>query len=499
MKKIILFGVIAVLALTSCDSFLDINQDPNSPTADKLTSSILFPGVEMNLASSYGNYLRITGGYFAQHYAHDFGTSNYVDYSQFIMSATRSSSTYTQLNTRVLYNLETIRTLASKESDWGTYLAATTLRAFTYQALVDAYGEAPYTEALKSLNNSTPHYDDGQTIYDGILEELNVALSKVTSNSKVCTNFLFGTTTVEEWVEFANALKLRILMRESNVKNVQAELANLIAENNFPTKDISFDDCWKDEPGKASPYYQEEYASYFGSTQVNVVANIAFMQTMLSSSDTARVAYAFETNKKGEYTGGVSGTNFSLSTKYKADYFCRPVFKYDMPVFLITVAETEFFLAEYFARYGTAVEAENHYKEAIKASFATVGGTDEQAAGIYNTYYPYDNANYKRLIGIQKWVALGCVNNFEAWCELRRLGYPAFGTVTGDNLTNEKDSYTPTLYVPGTLYTPIKVNSELGSNKLLQRFKYAEASTSRNSNAPATKTGDVPVFWVVNN
>jgi hypothetical protein len=36
-----------------------------------------------------------------------------------------------------LKNLETIRTLAKDKEEWGTYLAATTLRAFGVQALVD--------------------------------------------------------------------------------------------------------------------------------------------------------------------------------------------------------------------------------------------------------------------------------------------------------------------------------------------------------------------------
>jgi hypothetical protein len=409
------------------------------------------------------------------------------------MSATRSSSTYTQLNVRVLNNLEEVRTYASENEEWGTYLAATTLRAFTYQTLVDTYGEVPYTEAL-DINNLAPHFDDGQTIYDGILAELDDALAKATPSSTVCKNFLFGGSTADEWIKFTNALKFKILMRESNVKDVRAEIAALINENNFPAEDVSFDDCWADESGKASPFYQEEYATYFGSNQVNVVANISLMSTMVNSDD-ARLSYAFETNKAGNYTGGISGTNFTNSS-YTADYWCRPVFKYDMPVFLITTSEIEFFKAEYYARYGSAGDAETHYKAAIDASFATCGVAG--ASDIYTTHYPYDNANYKRCIGIQKWIALGCVNNFEAWCELRRLGYPAFGTVTGDNLYNTTTHvYSPNLYVDGTLYTPIDYNTRLGANKVLQRFPYAESSTTRNSNAPATKEDYEPVFWAV--
>ena len=258
MKKMILMGLVIVLGLTSCEKFLDINYDPNSPTVENITVDMIMPGVEMSLAADYGDFLRITGGYFAQQYAQSFGTSNYLDYSKFNMSATRGSTTYTQLITKVLNNIKTMLELSAANEEWGTYLAATTLRVFTYQVLVDAFGEVPYTEALDKTNLS-PKYDDGQTLYNGILAELNNALSKASAADLVCTNFLFGTNTAAPWIKFANALKLRILMRMSNVVDVQSQVAALIAENNFPTEDVAYNDCWTDELGKASPFYQEEY------------------------------------------------------------------------------------------------------------------------------------------------------------------------------------------------------------------------------------------------
>ncbi len=275
MKKIIFLVTIIILGMTSCEDYLGINQDPNAPSEGNITPSIILPGAEMNLAASYGDFMRIVGGYFAQQYAQDFGTSNYLDYSRFNMSAVRSSGSYSQLFTRTLKNLEIIRKQAEGTEEWGTYLAATTLRVFTYQVLVDAYGELPYTEALDKANLS-PEYDDGKTIYDGILNELNVALENVSASDVVCTIFLFGTSTAGEWIQFANALKLKLLMRMSNIEDVQSQLAALIQENNFPASDVAYDDIWADEPGKANPFYQEEYATYFGSTQVNVVANLAF-------------------------------------------------------------------------------------------------------------------------------------------------------------------------------------------------------------------------------
>ena len=53
MKKLFLIATIAMgLVTTSCDSYLDINQNPNSPQESDMTPSILMPAAEMSLNCS---------------------------------------------------------------------------------------------------------------------------------------------------------------------------------------------------------------------------------------------------------------------------------------------------------------------------------------------------------------------------------------------------------------------------------------------------------------
>lgn len=501
MKKFAIISTIVLgLATASCDSYLDINQDPNSPSESMMTPDIMLPAAEMNLVGSYGDFARIAGGYFAQYYVQTFGTSNYLDFSQFTMSATRSSGFYTQMNSRSLKNLNTIRSMAKASEEWGTYLAATTLWAYAYQVLVDAYGEVPFSEAF-DVSISSPHYDKGADVYAGILKELDEALAKANPNDQVATNFLFKGQNAAKWIKFAKALKLKILSRESGVASVDSQIAALVQENDFPTSDVAYAGCWSNESGAMSPFYAEEFATNWGSTQINVVANVAIIGTMQQKDANGDVVYSdprlpafFSTNGAGEYTGGISGSNFSTSDNFKSAYWCRPVASYDMPVYLLTVAETEFFIAEYYAKAGNAAEAEAHYNAAIEASCATAG---VGGAAAVMAQFPYDAANYKQSIGVQKWISLAGVNTFEGWCEARRLDYPAFGNVTGLQLYNNSsdDSYKPELYVPGTLYTPIKVDDKVGSNHLLERWIYAESSSSRNGNSPEFPGYTTPVFW----
>lgn len=502
MKKLAIISTIILgLAATSCDSYMDINQDPNSPTESNMTPSIMMPAAEMGIAATYGNLLRIPAGYFTQHFAHQFGTSNYVDYSQFTMSPVRSGSAYSQLYRVGLKNLLTIRNLAEKNEEWGTYLAATTLRCFALQALVDCYGSIPYTEAL-DISNPTPHYDEGEVVYAGLIEELNGALAKASATDPVATNFLFPGQNAANWIKFANALKLKILSRISGVQSVDSQIGAIISEGNLPTADVAYTGCWSNETGQMNPYYSEEFASSFGSTQINVIANIAIIGTMQQKDAEGNIVYSdprlpafFEKNGSGNFTGGVSGTNFSTSASYKTTYWCRPVASYDMPVYMITLSEIEFFISEYYARTGNSSAAAEHYAAAVAASFATAGVS---GAADYVKQFPYDQSNYKKCLGIAKWVALAGTNDFESWCELRRLRYPTFGTVSGTDIYNVgNDTYKPELYQAGTLYTPIQVDGNIGNNNIIERWPFPSTSTASNSNAPSFSNSDYlkKMFW----
>ena len=82
------------------------------------------------------------------------------------------------------------------------------------------------------------------------------------------------------------------------------------------------------------------------------------------------------------------------------------------------------------------------------------------------------------------------------WCEIRRLGYPAFGGKKADDIYSRgSDSLDPTVLEPGDLYTPYQVNSEVGANQLVQRFPYAESSKLYNSSYPGEQPLTKKVFW----
>ena len=492
MKKYILIAAAAVsmFSLVSCKDWLDINYSPNSPSADMVNNDMIFPAAEMALSARYGDFMRFMGGYLSEHYTQFFGTGNYLSYSKFTVSSSAVNATHSNLHICIA-NATQVRDNAAEAGEWGTYLAATTIRVFAFQALVDAFGEVPYTEAHLGGENLHPKFDDGATVYAGLVAELDEALSKAKSDNAVVTNFLFANQPAGSWIKFANALKFKILMRERGKVNVDSELTALVNKNDFPTSDVAWSGIWADESGKANPFYQEEFATYFGSTQINVGLNVALYRTMSACND-GRLNSFFSPNEGGQYWGSISGYNMSTSKNYKSAAFCRPNMKYDSPVYLITLSEIDFFLSEYYRKVANdPAKAKQYYEAGIRDSFASAGAAGADAV---IEAWPYDGTD--KSLGIQKWVALSGTNNFEAWCELRRLKYPQMGNLAAKDIYDfGADALDETVLTPGELYTPYQVDSEVGEKTVLQRFPYAQSALDYNKNCPDLKKNTVPVFW----
>ena len=56
------------------------------------------------------------------------------------------------------------------------------LTVYSYQNLVDIFGDVPYTEAL-DINNIAPKYDDAATIYADLITRIDAALAKLDNSA----------------------------------------------------------------------------------------------------------------------------------------------------------------------------------------------------------------------------------------------------------------------------------------------------------------------------
>lgn len=121
----------------------------------------------------------------------------------------------------------------------------------------------------------------------------------------------------------------------------------------------------------------------------------------------------------GLQVGDASNLGFSKTSK-PGSYFTAP----QAPAVIISYAEVLFYRAEAAARGFTNENAADLYLQAVEASLKQYNISDEAIADY--TAQPsvqYDESNFKRSIGNQKWIAL-FGQGLEAFAEWRRLDYP---------------------------------------------------------------------------
>lgn len=485
MKKI-LYLIASICLLSSCDSYLDVNEDPNYPT--EVPNSLLIPSAENFLSARLGENIFNFTGFFAQYWDQAVEANQYNDEAEYNILQPFFNASYRNLYAGALEDLEVVKKQATTDEAWGDYLVATVLRAYTYQVLVDLMDQAPYSEALQGNANSMPKWDNGKDIYAGLIVELDEALAKATPESVVSTDLVLKSD-INQWIAFGNAMKLKLYMRSSNVQDNGTKIMALINAGTITfAKDIKMD-VYKDEAEKRNPWFECNWSGSGLGTDNNI-ASLPIISYLVSTGD-PRIEVLFDKSlNNSDYKGLVPGSKTKMPAGVKTKDYSFPVMTAKSPVYFYTLSELNFFIAEAQLRFGSDAAAKTAYEAAITANF-DLHGVDGADAFIAKSVISWTNATTTeaklKLIGMQKWVSLCMVNHYEAWSEARRLDYPSFSTKkAGDILADES------IYTPGELIAPM-VNYLNG--EVVRRVPFPEVAVTLNSKTPAQKTVSTRVWW----
>ena len=493
MKKLIYIIVaIATFAATGCEDWLDINESPNNPA--EVPAELVLPSAQTGLATRLGGNMFNWAGFFAQYWCQAVEANQYNAIDEYTIQNEFFNRDYNVIFSDALVDMENVRKQAEANEDWGNYLAATVLRAYTFQVLVDLMDQVPYSEALQGAETPMPEWDDGKSVYQGLIQELDGALSQITSNSSIYSSDLIfneeasASAQMNQWIGFANALKLKLYMRASyESSDYDQDIVDLIAEDNFFSGDVTFD-VFTDQAKKRNPWYE---TNTIGLGTVNNIATYPIITYLRSKSDPRLSGLYMQAPNVNDYAGNMPG--WKSRPNALTDDFSRPIITPAQPVYLYTQSELQLFIAEAELRFNNddaAVQAA--YEAAIDANLK-LHGLSVAGSDLYGAGQPYEwnsgvsAENKLEQIMLQKWVCLCMVNHVEAWSEIRRTGYPAISPAEGEDIADD-----PGLYTPGSLIIPV-VNA-LGDN-LIQRLPFPEDATTLNDNAPDQVGNTTKIWW----
>ena len=328
------------------------------------------------------------------------------------------------------------------------------MEVFAWSVLLNTFGNVPYSEALNP-ENSLPAYDDASSVYGEILTRLDAALNHIdTDEIGFDEGDIIYEGNMELWWKFGNTLKLKLGMVIADVNSSMAQsVVEAAAPNVFMDNSENGAFPYLNAPPNNNPV-SEEMNPLFTSRQDYVVAN-TLVDAMNELNDPRRPFYF--TQVDGEYQGGIYGFSNSYSDFSTINpTITDPTFE----ALLLDYSEVRFLLAEAVERgYNVEGTAEEHYSEAIAASIAYWGGTEEQT----NTYlaqsqvdYSTAPGNWRDKIGNQKWIAL-YNRGYDAWLEWRRLDAP--------DLQPPSIEGTSDLVIPKRVIYPINEQTLNGTNR----------------------------------
>lgn len=445
MKKSLIYAAVLALVVSSCskdiNSFNDNTKDPVAVPAGTLFANATRELVDYVASPNVNvNTFRL----WSQHWTQ----TTYTDESNFELTERNiNGEVWDRMYARVLRDCKESRNMiaadeALVEEERNAQLAMiTVVEAYAYSMLVDIFGDVPYSEALQGIENLSPAYDDGETVYADIVANLDGAISTLASGPSSgdfgSYDLMYGGSTTS-WAAFARSIKLRMAVRYGD-KN--AGTAKTWAES--VTSGDLIDDSSEDALlvyESSTPNTNPMWLDLVQSGRYDFIIANTLGDVMNSLNDPRRGTYF----QNLDSTGAATGNPFGAGGPYN-DY-TQPGANQEDPTWpgvLMSASEVHFLLADAAERgWSTPMSAKEHYNMGIRLSILYWGGSDTDADDyLAQTEVAYGSASgdWKQKIGTQKWIAM-YDRGFEAWSTWRLYDYPAM------NVAAEAGTITPTRY-----------------------------------------------------
>jgi hypothetical protein len=476
-KKLIAFSALFCSLFISCEDLTEVNENPNGVLPEYVNPNLVLPTVLTEAAKAFVSlgYQDIAG--VVQHTQKDAWSSGHNDYD---WGGSQDWSGYYGIlrNNQLVYD----RAVELKyEFHQGVALV---MKSMVFGLITDLWGDAPYTTALKGElgggENINPAYDTQETIYAGIIADLETANTLLSKEKDQYSSIVDNVDVIyagdpAKWRKLANSLMLRYYMRISIKKpdvakaGIEKIVANAalypIITSNGDDATMAFPGTSNDTSWPANSVYDASGSNYRRIKMANTLveslqaksdprlgvwANKVQVPLVVDANLPAGtdqiingVRYlspdkvgATQIDTDPEYVG--LPTSFSaLPSAYNLNptpgqtsnnphvSFLNDIYKAAkgplLKARLVSAAEVHFILAEAAQKGWSAGDAKGHYEAAVQASLSTWGVGGSYAAYIAMPGVAYDGTLVQLME--QKWIASWTAAT-EAWFDYRRTGLP---------------------------------------------------------------------------
>nr|WP_321410841.1 SusD/RagB family nutrient-binding outer membrane lipoprotein [uncultured Carboxylicivirga sp.] len=467
MKKISIYSLVAFTLLSlvgGCESdFLDVNQNPNDPT--EVETEYLVAAAEGALAYYMGFEVNRDASLICQQWSSIY--TQYWDVDKYRLLPTDFDNHWSNFYGQTLSDLNAAIKLSEQRNSPNIKAVCMLLQAYTYQAVTDMWGDAPFSQAMQIDEYITPAYDHVSDIYPALLSMIDDALDLMEGEEEpaLLLQDVIYNGDLTKWKAFAQTLKLRLMMRMSNTDEFNSsDVAALIAEGGFIE---SNDGNAVFTYGTTTNNYNPLFERFTSAGRSNDLAPSSTIVDLMNETNDPRRSNYFELAAGTiEYIGNPNGYG-AITTENLSRL---PAWWYDRnnqsgmarPTLLMTSSEAYFLLAESAARGFSSGNVNDLYNQAVTQSMIQWEVPEEDISTFLS------NNSYVDLDGlyVQKYISL-YDQGLEAYSEWRRSGLPVLA---------------------------VAANSQNG-DRIPVRFPYPYDEFSTNSDNVPDDDINTPIWW----
>ncbi|MBF9142331.1 SusD/RagB family nutrient-binding outer membrane lipoprotein [Hymenobacter properus] len=436
--------LLGTAALTSCEKFLDVNNNPNNPVAS--TPNFLLPGIISNGIQTQ-MFTALRTPYITQYVVSR--TANSGGNDQYYFTNAQSTNTFNYSYFQAGGNIPVMQKAAEAEGSVYYVGAGKIMQAMILAHATDMLGDIPYSEAYQGGANFTPKYDPQEQIYatiNRLCDEGAVEMAKPAS-----ANFrpLYSTAPSEsgdilykgdpgKWLRLAYALKARQAQHLTKKSSYDPNAVLALCDKAFTS---SADDAQINFQVAVAPL--SNTTNIFGVTRANF-GTAAFSSNVVKYLNGTtfpgvvdpRFGVLVPSTSTGADPGRGTTTNLtpgSTVTDFYGGWYARDLGYFEA----ITYHELKFIEAEAALRANNRTRALAALRAGITAHMKKVGAggtytaptvtfpiiSDAQInAYLASAAVPQTEAQVTlRSIMEQKYIAMFL--NPDSWSDLRRLNY----------------------------------------------------------------------------
>ena len=307
-NKLCVVGALGIFMLQSCETTnLDLTKNPNALSADQASPDFLMNGIQETFARNVESMGETAAQLTRIEYM--FGRSYVNNYQPNSFDGVWTN-TYTELFT----DINAMNNLAEEAGLWHHVAMGQFMKAFMITAMVDFFGDVPYSQANLGAENFNPNVDSGATIYEAALALLDDAITNFNKSSAALPqNDFFYDGDGDDWIRACNTLKMRLYMNTRLVDgSALAAFDQIAGSGNFISEtadDMEF--AWGTnvtQPDTRHPRYGRNYAASGGAADYMSIDLMAYMDT----NNDPRTRYYFY--RQNEVTPGQDGSDPALET-----------------------------------------------------------------------------------------------------------------------------------------------------------------------------------------